>query len=308
MKRKLLSVLCALLILLTGCAPEMKQTEEYKHIYASFFPIYALTGLIIEDIPEISLKCLVQPQDDCLRLYDMSGWDASVLAYDADVVVIGGHGLESFESSLYQFGANGPAVITASPSEELIDQGGMSDSDENTGHLSGINPFLYMSVGGAREMIAVIAPALATLYPEHAEAIAAGYNRADERLADVEKEIAAIREITSGKRVIIMNEALLYTALDYDMSIVYRYDRESGTTLYGESLDSTLREFEGLEADVILIEKQAPAELTAALSAAGYTVVGIDTMNSYPANATPDRYIEVQMSNAEAISAAFSEK
>ena len=305
MKKRFLILLFMALVLLAGCAPKMDTMDETEQIYTSFFPIYALTGLVVEDIPELQVKCFVQPQDDCLRLYDLSDWDASVLAYDADAVVIGGNGLESFESALYTFGDNGPAIINATYSLKLFNQDGESAVEGDSGHLYDANPHMYMSVSGAREMINVIAPALAELYPEYMERIAEGLNEADAELAALEAETETICSGVKGKRVILMNEALIYTALDYGLSVAYRYDRESGTTLYGQGLEEAIASFDATDARVVLIEKQAPTELTYALEDAGYTVVLIDTMNSYPSDATPERYIEIQLENAKAIAAAF---
>jgi len=308
MKKRLLALICVALLLLGGCAPDMEAIKEQDQIYASFFPIYALAGMIIEDIPDISLKCLVQPQDDCMRLYDLSDWDASVLAYDADVVIIGGMGLESFESALYTFGDVGPAIISAMYGLNLFNSDGSSSIDGNTGHLADPNPYLYMSVPGARRMINVIAPALAALYPEHAAEISSGLEETDNELAILEAETSEICVNAKGGKVIIMNEALIYVALDYGLSVEYRYDRESGTTLYGASLDEALTHFAATDAEVILIEKQAPAELTRALKEAGYTVVLIDTMNSYPSGAAPDLYMDIQRDNARAVAEAFELK
>ena len=58
-----------------------------------------------------------------MRDYALSDWDLSVVAYDADAVVLAGRGLESFESSLYALGEDGPAVITAMTGAVLYNQG-----------------------------------------------------------------------------------------------------------------------------------------------------------------------------------------
>jgi len=305
MKKRLIAVLCICAMLLAGCAPVTETAEEQKQVYASFFPIYALSGLVLQDIPEIDVKCFIQPQDDCLRLYDLSDWDASVLAYDADVVIIGGRGLEAFESALYTFGEGGPAVINSMYGLRLHNDDGSSILDGNTGHLADANPYLYMSVPGARQMINVIAPAMAMLYPEYAEKIAGGLQRTDKELEKLYTENTALCADIKGEKVILMNEALIYVAEDYGLEVVYRYDRESGTTLYGEGLTAAINDLRNLDADVILIEKQAPAELTKALEAEGFTVVKIDIMNSYPANAGPEHYYEVQRNNAAALADAF---
>lgn len=306
MKKRLVILLCALALLLSGCAPEIGQVEETEQVYASFYPIYALSGLVLDDISGIRLKCLVQPQDDCLRLYDLSDWDASVLAYDADAIIIGGNGLESFESALYTFGDDGPAVITATYGLSLFNDDGDADIDGDTGHLSDANPHLYMSITGARSMLGVIAEALAELYPNWADEIAANAQRADDELAALRDEAKAICADAEGGKVILMNEALIYPALEYGLSVAYRYDRESGTTLYGTGLSDAIAAFDETSARVILIEKQAPAELVQALEEAGYTVALIDIMSAYSSSDGADTYIETQRANAQAIAEAFS--
>lgn len=305
MKYRLLILICALALLLSGCAPEIEQVEETEQIYASFYPIYALSGLVLEDISGVRLKCLVQPQDDCLRLYDLSDWDASVLAYDADAVIIGGSGLESFESTLYTFGDGGPAVITATYGLSLFNDDGKASVEGDTGHLSDANPHLYMSITGARSMLGVIAGALEELYPDKAEAIAANAQRADGELAALREEAKSICADAEGGKVILMNESLIYPALEYGLTVAYRYDRESGTTLYGAGLEDAIAAFDKTGAEVILIEKQAPTELIRALEDAGYTVALIDTMSAYSSDDGADAYIETQRANAQAIADAF---
>ena len=306
MKKRMLAALCVVMMMLGGCTMDVIKTEDtQKQAYASFFPIYALSGMLLEDVQGIDLKCLVQPQDDCLRLYDISDWDASVLAYDADLIIIGGRGLESFESALYTFGNDGPAVIAAMHGLELHNEDGSMSVESSTGHLSDANPYLYMSVPGARRMLSVMAPALAMICPDEAEKIADNYEKADAKLSELEKNVGNICSVARGKSVILMNEALIYPATDYGMEVVFRYDRESGTTLYGDTLEAAISAFEETGADVILIEKQAPAELTLALENAGFTVVRIDIMTSYPTEVSVDYYADVQLKNARAIADAF---
>ena len=306
MKIRLWALIVVVALVLTGCSTVVEQPDEPEQIYASFYPIYALSSLMLDGISGIRLKCLVQPQDDCLRLYDLSDWDASVLAYDADAVIIGGNGLESFESALYTFGDDGPAIITATHALTLFNQDGDSGIDGTTGHLADANPHLYMSVPGSRKMIAVISEALQELYPDLAEDIGKGMEAADSQLENLAAEMDEICADCRGGKVILMNEALIYTALDLGLTVEYRYDRESGTTLYGDSLEEAISEFNECGASVILIEKQAPEELTTALEAAGFKVALIDIMSSYSTDAGSSDYIDVQLANAKAIAEAFN--
>ena len=36
---------------------------EELNVYATFYPLYAIAEMILEDVPDARLNCLVQPQD-----------------------------------------------------------------------------------------------------------------------------------------------------------------------------------------------------------------------------------------------------
>ncbi len=305
MKHRLAALLLILTLLLSSCAPIVQRVEADKQVYASFYPIYALSGLVLGDVPGIRLNCVAQPQDGCLRDYSLSDWDLYTLAYNADAVIIGGRGLEDFESMLYSLGSTGPALVLSMAELDLYNQTDTTEVTEDSGHLVGANPHLYMAVQGAQEIAANIAEAMATLYPDLANEIEAGNARTQEKLSALYDKTQAICAGVRGEKVILMNEALIYPAKEYGLDVAYWYDRESATTLYGDSLTNLLDELGKTDAHVILIEKQAPTELTDALEAAGYTVALIDVMSSYALDAGYDGYIDVQTANAQAIADAY---
>lgn len=305
MKRRLAALLLVLMLLLSGCTPIAPEITADKQVYASFYPIYALSGLVLGDVPGIRLSCLVQPQDGCLRSYELSGWDLYMLAYDADCVIIGGRGLEDFESTLYSLGTSGPALVTALYGLNLYNQSDKTEVTEDSGHLVGANPHLYMAVSGAEHIAASIAEAMEELYPDLADEIAAGNEGAQAKLSALYDETQSICAGARGEKVILMNEALIYPAIEYGLEVAYWYDRESGTTLYGDGLADLLDDLSKTDANVILIEKQAPTELTDALEAAGYAVAKIDVMSSYSLDAGYEGYLGAQTANAHAIARAY---
>jgi len=70
-------------------------------------------------------------------------------------------------------------------------------------------------------------------------------------------------------------------------------------------LEETLSKLEKADAEIVLVEKQAPNALTEALKAAGYPVVYIDTLSAgVPQNAAK-AYFERMIENARAIEAAL---
>lgn len=305
MKHRLAALLLVLALLLSGCTHIAPEVMADKRVYASFYPIYALSGLVLGDVPGIRLSCLVQPQDGCLRSYELSDWDLYMLAYDADAVVIGGRGLETFESMLYSLGAAGPALVTSMYELNLYNQSDKTEVTEDSGHLVGANPHLYMAVSGAQKIAASVAEGMASLYPELENEIAAGNERAQAKLSALYDETQSICAGARGEKVILMNEALIYPAVEYGLEVAYWYDRESGTAVYGDPLTDLLDDLSATGARVILIEKQAPAELTDALAAAGYAVARIDVMSSFALDAGYEGYIGAQTANAHAIARAY---
>ena len=83
----------------------------------------------------------------------------------ADIIIAGGRGLESFESTLQSLGAAGPVVALTLYNTELYNQDDEAADDEENSHLDGANPHLYMATDGARYIVEGAALALAQLYP-----------------------------------------------------------------------------------------------------------------------------------------------
>ena len=86
------------------------ETSEHR-IYASAAPTFALTEGLLRGADGFSVHQLVQPQLDCIRLYELSDWDIVQLS-SAEVCIIWGK-LESFSDTLTQ-AETGPAVIDIS--------------------------------------------------------------------------------------------------------------------------------------------------------------------------------------------------
>jgi ABC-type Zn uptake system ZnuABC Zn-binding protein ZnuA len=306
MKYRLTAILLALTLVLTGCAPVVEQVREDAHIYASFYPVYALGSLVLDGVSGIRLSCLSQPQDGCLRSYEISDWELHLLSYDADAVILGGKGLESYGDMLYSLGSNGPAIINAMYSLNLYnDDGDDVQLSEDSSHLDGENPYYYMSVYGAGQMVENIAESLCELFPDKAQEISKNAVSAQVMISDLSDRTKEICAGLDGQKVILLNEAMIYPAMEYDLEVEYWYDRESGDTLYGAGLESLLEELSQCESKVILIEKQAPTELTRALEEAGYSLALLDTMTSYALDAGAEGYIAAQLENAGAIAQAY---
>ena len=293
------------LLALAGCAPLISEDGRMLSVYASFYPIYALTDALLDGIPDISLHCMAQPQDGCLRAYQLSDWDARLLA-SADAVIIGGRGLEAFEGTLFGWGEGGPAVAAVLYNLELYNRSASHTTDEGS-HLEGANPHLYMSIEGARRMVEAIAAALMTLDPAYADRYAQNESAALERLDALSAQAEALTAGLAGQPVILMNEALIYPARDCGLTAAAWIDRESGDAMDGSVLEECLETLNESGAKVVLIERQAPAALVESLKAAGYAVARIDVFSTHREGERFDTYLERQLENARAISEAYTQ-
>lgn len=309
-KRALAALLCLVLLLsmLTGCekaAPEPEQEEKTDlNVYATFYPIYAIASMITQDVPELKLNCLVQPQDGCLRDYSLSDWDLALLLGSADAVLAGGRGLESFESLLYALGEDGPAVSGVLYNMELSSVELQTQREDS--HWEGENPHIFLKTDGAMEIAVRIAAILEELDPRYADIYAKNLETTKNRLKSLQQEIRAEGEALAGQSVILMNEALLYCAEEFDMEIALCIERESGEALYDQSLENCLTQLEDCGAQVIFVEKQAPQRFCEALEAVGYRLVRLDTLSTRRADEGSEGYFEAIRANAAAIQAAFA--
>ena len=299
------AVLVAAALLLAGCRPLVSDDDRVLSIYATFYPLYALTEALTRDVPDLSLHCLVQPQDGCLRRYALSDWDAAVLMNTADAVIAGGRGLEAFEQTLFAWGEGGPAVSAVLYNLELYNRSTSHAQAREDSHLEGPNPHLYMSVDGAARIIESTAAMLETLDPRYAQTYAGNAARAVERLEALASQNRALLAPWTGRKVALMNEALIYPAKDYGLETAAWIDRESGEMLYGKELEECLAKLGKSGATVVLIERQAPEALTDALEKAGFRTARIDILSTHREGEGFDTYLQAQRDNAEAIRRAF---
>lgn len=312
-KIKKWGILCLVLVLLftSGCTRKAETIPEVEentvlNIYATFYPLYAITSMLIENT-DVQLNCLVQPQDGCLRDYALSDWDLALLTGSADIVIAGGCGLESFENILYALGDDGPAVSAVLYDMELTEQGAVNTSEDTDSHWLDANPHIYMSIDGAIEIAERIAASLSLLDNENEAVYAQNLEHTRERLTSLQEILHEAMDGARKRRVIVMNEALVYAAKEYGLKVDLYYERESGESVEGYDLETCLEVLNDSDSRIILLEKQAPQNLVASLQNAGFIVVKVDTTSTRRADEGADGYFEAHQENVQALLSAFEE-
>ncbi|MDO4357745.1 MAG: metal ABC transporter substrate-binding protein [Clostridia bacterium] len=297
-----LAGLAALTLLLTGCRP-LVEDEAISHqtLYATFYPIYAISALILQDVPEMELHQLVQPQDGCLRNYELSDWDLYQVAYNADAVILGGRGLEQFATTLQSLGDGGPAVVTLFQNLTLNNNGAQA-TDEDASHLSDENPHLYLSVRALPEILeglcaymTALDPAFSSIYEDN---LATANAQAEALISEYD---SAMAHMDQSVPVALLNEALIYPATDLELNVVCRIDRESGTVLTGTEWDDALSQIQDAGTEVVLIEKQAPDAMVNRLKEQGFRVALLDILSTGREDMGSSGYFDAMTANLTAI-------
>lgn len=300
-KRLAAFLLEAAVLCLSGCNL-MSGAPDATRVMTTFYPLYALAVNIVKDVPALTLTNLVQPQTGCPRSYQLSDWDAALIA-GQDAIIIGGRGLESFESALT--GAKtGPAVLTVLSGLTLYNGGA---ANEESTHLQGDNPWLFLSVPGAMEMAISIAAGMTQLDEAYSALYAANLSEYLARLQNLADDMEHAVSRAPSRPVAVLHEGLGYLARQLDLNIVCEYPREPGTEQTGNDLSDLLASLEESGAEVILIERHAPQNFVGALEEAGYAVARLDTLMTHAADSDMEAYERAMLSSAEEIARAMKQ-
>lgn len=299
MKRNIRLLCMALaLCLLTSCVHIDMPDPEPQTVYASFFPVYALAQGVCRDVPNMSLYCLTQPQDGCIRSYSLSDWDAALLG-GADLIIIGGRGLESFESAVSSAGI---ACLTAMDNMPLT--GAQEETTDESSHFAGPNPWLFLSLSGARNICAVIAAGMAELDPDFAPVYAQNLSDVQSRIDALSAQIASMTQDIQWPGAILMQEGLCYFAQEMGLDDYIEIEREAGTDMSDIEFDEALVQMRACGHSLVLIERQAPQGLVQALGAQGFTVCQIDILTDHSPSEGFDGYLSAMQANAAALVSA----
>ena len=235
MKRLLIYVLIVLMAF-TPIADADGETGGHR-IYASAAPTFALTEGLLRGADGFSVHQLVQPQLDCIRLYELSDWDIVQLS-SAEVCIIWGK-LESFSDTLTQ-AETGPAVIAIADdnaeytlSDELVDY----DYYE---HFSGENPNSYMSLSHMKIALDSLYHSLCELYPDSAETFTVNYERMVKLMDEASLQLTGLNDGIKHEAVAALFEGAPYILDEVGIEWQYIYPRELASDVNGEDLTEML--------------------------------------------------------------------
>ncbi len=277
-----ISLIFAVIFFVTGCGGN-KDSDKLK-IVTSFYPIYIDAINIAENIPNVEVVNLTQPQTGCLHDYQLTTEDMKTLE-TADIFIVNGLGMENFLDKVTSARSD-LKIIDASKSDEIYL---LKDGDE-------INPHVWMSITYSMDQVKAITKQLCEADPDHADAYKQNALDYLNKLSDLRDEMHFALDNLPNKDIVTFHEAFPYFAAEFKLNIVAVIEREPGTEPTPQELAETIEKINSMPVKVIFTEPQySPKAAETIARETGAQIFTLDPIVT--GNENPDAYLDKMMQN-----------
>lgn len=313
MKKRLLYVLCALVLALTGCAPAQGGTRSENEgtltIVATTYPIYLFASAVTQGVEGVTVERLNTGEASCLHDYTLSVSDMKLLAR-ADVVAMNGVGLEEFmEDALATSDA---LVIDCSQGVGLLENLTHHHEEGDEGHDHGhFDPHIWMDPANARIMLGNLARGLSELDADHGEVYQHNCGIAsalmgswEEAARDILKE-TGIDYPVSG--LITFHDGFQYFAHAYCLPQLASIEEEAGSEASAHEIVEITELVQEKHIPVIFTEVNGSDATAKAISReTGCKVAQLTMLMDGPDDGELSNYLDGLMGNVKAIANGFA--
>lgn len=198
------------------------EKEERKLVYTSFYPIYDLSKQIAGDKMDVeNLGSLETEAHD----WEASAKDLAKLN-DADLLIINGAGMESWEDSIKE--SSNVEILDTTESMDLIkpdqdhedDHEDEEDHDHEDGHdhhHGEFDPHTWLSPVRGKDQARVIYEKLSQIDPENEEYYKKNFEKVSGELDDLIKEYKEKFDSKDDDEFVVPHQAFGYLAHDFDL-------------------------------------------------------------------------------------------
>ncbi len=257
-------------------------------VVTSFYPVYIAACNVAKDSPGIVLENLSEPQTGCLHDYQLTPQDMILLS-GADLFLVNGGGIESF---LAKVGQSYPdlAIVETSDGTDMQERG---------------NAHVWMDTRRYRHMVENIAEAFMEADPAHAHIYQENAAQYGEKIQLLTEEMKKLREVTSGKPVVIFHEAYEYVAEELGMDVAYCLDLDEERQVSAREVADVMREISENQVSVVFAEELYGREMGDTVEAETQAkVCYLDTL--VRGDYHMDSYLEAVQQNIEVLRQAFA--
>ncbi|MGM9537309.1 MAG: metal ABC transporter substrate-binding protein [Candidatus Onthomonas sp.] len=243
MKKTLLALVLALLLLLSGCSGSAEAHRDDFSIACTTYPVYLLANTIAGELDGVSVSLVIDQQVSCLHDYTLTMKDMRAVE-SADVVIINGAGLEDFLDDVLE----GRTVIDCAQEVSLLYGGHHhhdeeEHEDEDHDHDSEeADPHIWMDPRNYAQMVRTLAQSLAQLDPERAEEYQARGEACARELEDFYDTLIESDQCRAlaGQSIITFHDGFSYFAQAFDLTIAAAIEEEEGSEASARELKETI--------------------------------------------------------------------
>lgn len=235
MKKRILCIMMALLLLLTGCGQAGRERENSRlTVVATTYPVYLFACAVTGGVEGVAVERLSTGESSCLHDYTLSVQDMKKID-QADVIALNGVELEEFmEDAL---AASDAFAIDCSEGVELLENLEHHHEEGEEEHDHGhFDPHIWMDPENAVQMVNNLVQGLSELDPEHGEEYrnnglsAVSRLRAwDSLLEDTLREVRENREDFEISGLITFHDGFQYFAHAYGLPLLESIEEEAGS-------------------------------------------------------------------------------
>ena len=233
MKKRILCVLCAAMLLLTTACGKKEQTDGSQQepkltVLATTYPVYLFTQAVTQGMDDIEVVRLNTGNISCLHDYTLSVNDMKLIE-SADVIAMNGVGLETFmEDALASSDA---AVIDASENVELLESLAHHHEEGDSHDHGHYDPHIWLDPENASTMIYNLAEGLSRQDPIHSTAYARNALEAQEEIGE---QFAAMKETLAQSALeniglVTFHDGFQYFARAFGFELLAAIEEEAGS-------------------------------------------------------------------------------
>lgn len=222
MKKQLICILLAVILLLSGCA----NSNNTAQIAATTLPVYTFTQRLCQGT-DLTVTRLVTESVSCLHDYTLQVSQMRAME-GAQVIVISGAGLEEFlEDAL----SSAQAVVDASEGLSLREGEHHHEEryDHDHGHVHAEDPHIWLSPANAKVMAHNICHELCRLFPEYAGIFEENLSLLTQELDTLQTYGEEKLSSLSCRELVTFHDGFGYFAESFDLTVLRAVEEESGS-------------------------------------------------------------------------------
>ena len=242
MKKRIIPLLLALALVLTGCGSggSVSTDNARLRVVTATYPIYLFASALTRDVDGVVVERLDTGSTSCLHDYTLSVNDMKKLAH-AQVIALNGAGLEDFMDDA--LATSDAAVIDCDEGVELLpaltshDVEGDHDDHDHDDHdhdHGDVDPHYWMDPRRAVQMVENLADGLSQADPDHAGDYAQAAQSCTRQMNSWADELEGLFADARQQGVdipglVTFHDGFQYFAAAYDLPLLASIEEEAGS-------------------------------------------------------------------------------